>query len=129
MKKRLFRIVAWGLIAIGAYVLIGSGVFLKKHVFAISDEEAHKRLARYVKPEINERLSKLCMDDLTDAQKTNLQRIVRWSVYDHDTALTIAARKDVFLFSLVLSLFSILLGFILFIWKRLNDLSEIAKQK
>jgi hypothetical protein len=129
MKKWLFKIVAWGLIAIGAYGLVGCGIFLNKHVFARSKEETNKRYVRYVKPEINERLSKLRVDDLTEAQKTNLQQIVKQSVYDHDITMDMVERGGCFLFSFVLSLFSILLGFILLIWKRLNDLSEAAKQK
>src|SRR5580700_3915153 len=112
MKKWLFRIVAWVLIAIGVYGLIRCWDVVYHHTDEVSKEESDREYAEQIKPKIDERLSKLSLDDLTEAQKKNVEQIVKWPVYDFYIERDFSAQRDVLLFSFLLSLLSISFGLV-----------------
>ena len=129
MKKWLFRIVAWVLIAIGVYGLIRCWDFVYNHTYEATKEQSDREYAEQIKPKIDERMSKLSLDDLTEAQRTNMEQIVKWSVSDYYLARDVSVRRDVLLFSVLLSLLSISLGLIVSLWGRVGELAKRDRER
>jgi hypothetical protein len=124
MKKWLFRIITSLLIAVGMYGVIRCGFFLNNEVFSVSRERSNQEYISIIKPQVDTNYAKLNLDGLSENEKTNLQKLIQWQVIDNQIRKHESLGIDVFLFSFVVSLFSILLGLNILIFGKLHTIDK-----
>jgi len=131
MKRLIARIVTILFFGGGLYGIVASVWFCKTQIFSYSDTRAETKqyYDRCIQPKINERLAALDLAAIPAVEQTNVSKMVSWIVSNDDIARHRTIRGDVVLFSLVISLFSVLFSIILHIWIRVSDLRRQIENK
>ena len=131
MNKWIARIVAVLLFGGGLYGIIASLWFTKTQIFSCSMTKAEVKqyYDREIQPGIDERMAKLNLSALPAAERTNFQQVITWIATDHDFARSLALRGHIVLFSITISLFSIVIGIIILVWTRQNDLRKLIDKQ
>jgi len=132
MKRKIAIVFACVLLVVGIYGIIKSLWFINTHIFATSEtkEEVKIYYDSKLAPQIESRIAKLDLSTVTDSERANLQKVVRWGVGDMDILRLLSLKIDVAIFSISLSFFCITLGLIILLLIRQNDfIKQIEKQK
>ena len=121
MKKLIYRIILILVIAIGIYGVSSCGLFYKKCIFSVSDEYIENQYQMNIKPEMEKRLEKIDFKDLSETEKKNMTRIVKYMVVDKYIMTDLNNKFHVVVLSLIISFFAITLGLIGLLFTKKND--------